>query len=57
MVAERGKPIVGVPSIVKPVQVQVTFVRVAVQIRHIAIAVRVLPHGTNVQNAICTTTP
>lgn len=53
-VATGEKTIVVIPVIVEIVQVQVTLVRVAVQNRHVAIAIRI-PPDINVQNTIYTT--
>ena len=51
-IADRGKPIVRVPPVAPPIQIQLALASVAVEIRDVAIAVRVLPHGTNVRKAI-----
>ena len=50
LLADGGKPVVRVPPVVEIVQVQVTPAGVAAEVRDVAIAVPVLPHGTNVQN-------
>lgn len=42
-VATGEETVVAIPIIVEIVQVQVTAIRIAVQVRHVAIAIRVLP--------------
>ena len=55
-VANGQEPIVRVPPIAKPVEVEVALVGVAPETGHIAVAVAVLPDG-NVQNTIYATIP
>ena len=42
-ISNRGEPIVRIPPVVEPVPVDVRSVDVAVEVRHVAVAVRVAP--------------
>lgn len=42
---------------VKPVQIQVPLRVVPIEVCNIAVAIQILPHGTNMQDAIHTTAP
>ena len=53
--ADRGKTVDAAPVVLDPVQVQVALRTVPVKIGNVAVAIRVLPYGTNVQNIIYAT--
>lgn len=54
-VSDRGKAVDLIPVVLNPVKIQVALGTVPAEVRDVAVAVRVLPHGTNVQNIIYTT--
>lgn len=54
-VADGGEPVDLVPVVIDPVQVQVPLRAIPVEVRNVAVAVAVLPHGTNVCHAILAT--
>jgi hypothetical protein len=45
------------PVILKPIEVQLALGTIPVKVRNVAVAVRVLPHRTNVQSIIYDTIP
>lgn len=55
IVADSGKAVVRVPPIVEPIEVELAPISAAPQVRHIAVAVRILPDRTNVQDIIRST--
>ena len=56
-VSDGREPVDLVPVILVPVHVQVALRTVPVEVRNVAVAVPVLPDGTNVQSIVCATTP
>ena len=56
-VSYYSEPIVLVPVVLEPVEVQVAPAVIAVKIRDVAVVVPVLPDRTSVQNTIHATTP
>ena len=46
-----------VPVVLDPVQIQIALRAVPVEVRNIAVAVPVLPDGTNMQSIVYATTP
>jgi len=56
-VADSREPVVGIPLILEPVQVQVAPARAAPEFGRVAVAVRVPKDRTNIQNTVYATTP
>jgi len=55
-VAGTDEPVVGVEVVVEPIEVQVPTLAIPVEVRHVAVAIRVHP-DRNAQNIIYTTAP
>ncbi len=56
IVAGTDESTIGVEIVPEPIEVQIPTIAIPVQIRHIAIAISIMPDGTNVQNIIYATT-
>ena len=56
-ISDGREPVYLVPVVLGPVQVQVALRTVPVEARNVAVAIPVLPDGTNVQSVAHTTIP
>jgi len=45
--ADTKEAIMSIPVIIKPIEFKLTLVAIDVQIRHIAIAISIVPNGTD----------
>lgn len=52
IVANDSEPPVLIPVVLNPVEVQLTLRIVAVEVRDVAVTVRILPDRTSVQNIV-----
>ena len=57
LLADGREPKDPAPVVLDPVQVQVALRAVPVEVWNVAVAVPVLPNGTNVQSIVYATTP